>query len=123
MAYKDQLYQTKQLYPFNNWKKYYEQRLEQYAEEACERARKIFDTLIEKLISIGEDAGENEKIPLFQKAIESINELNEEYDEVLIETGEREELCELFNQITIAAGLNPDDYGDGEGLASEWREW
>jgi hypothetical protein len=38
-------------------------------------------------------------------------------------TIEREDLCELTNTITEACGLNPDDYGSGEGLASEWRDW
>jgi hypothetical protein len=41
----------------------------------------------------------------------------------LIETGEREDLCELIDQITIAAGMDPKNYGDGEGIADEWRNW
>jgi len=52
----------------------------------------------------------------------SLNELDDKIDG-LIETGEREDLCELIDQITIAAGLNPENYADGEGLADEWREW
>jgi hypothetical protein len=49
--------------------------------------------------------------------------MNDEFDGSFIETGEREDLCELTNVISLAAGLNPDDYGSGEGLASEWRDW
>jgi len=41
----------------------------------------------------------------------------------IIETGEREDLCELIDKITIAAGLNPEDYAQGDGLADLWREW
>jgi len=40
----------------------------------------------------------------------------------IIETGEREELCELFNKISLSANLNPEDYGEVEGIASEWRD-
>ena len=41
----------------------------------------------------------------------------------MIETGEREELCELFNSIAADCGIDPGQYGHGEGLASEWRDW
>ena len=65
---------------------------------------------------------ENKKIEIFKRAILATNKLNEEI-EGLIETGEREDLCELTDKITIACGLDPTTYGDGEGLASEWRAW
>lgn len=41
----------------------------------------------------------------------------------LIETGEREELCDLYDRIFIESGLTPSFYGGGEGIASEWRSW
>jgi hypothetical protein len=41
----------------------------------------------------------------------------------MIETGEREELCELFNLMAVDCGIDPGKYGGGEGLASEWRDW
>lgn len=44
-------------------------------------------------------------------------------DDSLIETGEREDLCELIDQITIASGLNPQDYVKGKRIADVWREW
>ncbi|HYK44861.1 MAG TPA: hypothetical protein VEV83_06825 [Parafilimonas sp.] len=47
--------------------------------------------------------------------------MNEEV-EGLIQTGEREHLCALIDQITIAAGMDPKNYGDGEGIADEWRD-
>lgn len=123
MTYEEKLNQTKSGYPFDKWRAAFEHGLEQYTTENCGRARKIFDDLIADLIAKGETAAESEKIESFRIAIEATNELNEEWDEELIETGEREQLCELTNAITVAAGLNPDDYGEGEGLASEWREW
>jgi len=97
----------------------YEDGLEQYTEENCAEVKAIFDTLISDLVTLGEDASEADKVALFQKAIEATNEV----DEDVIETGEREELCELTDSIAVACGLDPRNYGDGEGLASEWREW
>ena len=94
----------------------------QYTSENCDRAQQVLDTLINELTALGEAAEEKQKVALFEKAVIELNALNEEIDD-LIETGEREELCDLFNQITIAAGLDPEKYGDGEGIATEWREW
>jgi hypothetical protein len=120
--YQNKLFATKQFYPFNNWRENYDEGLTQYTEENCKKTKKVFDELINSLVKIGENANENDKVQLFKKAILTTNELNEEI-ESLIETGEREDLCELTDKIAIACGLDPLKYGDGEGLASEWREW
>ena len=118
-TYTEKLNITKRDYPFARWRESYENGLEQYTQENCDEVKNIFDTLIASLIALGEDATETEKIRVFQTAIEATNE----FDEEIIETDEREELCKLTNSITLACDLNPQDYGDGEGLASEWREW
>lgn len=81
----------------------------------------IFDELIANLIAMSENASENEKIEAFRFAIEATNESDGETG--MVETGEREDLCELTNVIAAAAGSNPDNYGAGEGLVSEWRNW
>ncbi len=122
VSYQSKLIATKQFYPFKNWRENYDEGLTQYTEENCNRTKKIFDDLIDSLIHIGEDANENEKIKQFKTAILNTNKMNDEIDD-LIETGEREDLCELTDKITIACGLDPKKFGDGEGLASEWREW
>lgn len=122
MNYSDQLLSAKVFYPFKNWSKRYDSGLVQYTEENCNKAQKIFDDLIDELTGIGANATENQKKELFEKSILALNQLNETV-EGLIETEEREELCALINKITIVCGLDPKRYGDGEGLASEWREW
>ena len=122
MTYNEQLETTKKHYPFENWRESYNDDLEQYTEENCNKTKGIFDALISKLISVGQDASEKDKVELFKAAVVSLNKLNGEV-EGLIETGEREDLCELIAQITIAAGMNPKKYGDGEGIADEWRDW
>lgn len=106
-------------YPFSRWA---QSGLEQYTDKACASFVKIFDSLIDELAIHGDQASEDEKLAAFQKAVEALNKLNEK-DDSLIETGEREDLCELCNRIAVAAGLDPLKYGDGEGPASNWRDW
>lgn len=123
LPFSEKLNQTKKGYPFKAWREaFFEYEMEQYSEENCNAAKAIFDNLISKLIKLGEHGNEKDKIALFKKAVNSLNNLDNSV-EGLIETGEREDLCELIDQITIASGLNPQNYADGEGLADLWREW
>lgn len=117
--YPKRLDATKSAYPFKRWA---ESGLEQYTEEACASVAQVFDELIRNLVALGEHAPEEKKIDAFKEAVVALNTLNEE-DESLIETGEREELCELCNVVATAAGIDPSKYGGGEGPASEWRDW
>jgi hypothetical protein len=54
-----------------------------------------------------------------KKAVLALNDLNEECNGDLIETAEREDLCELINVAAGHAGLesNEDD------ITEEWRHW
>jgi hypothetical protein len=106
-------------YPFGRWQ---QSGMEQYTPEACAEFAAIFDRLIAALVRDGESATEQVKLEHLRTAIKELNTLNEQ-DESLIETGEREDLCALVNLITTACGMDPSKYGDGEGPASEWREW
>jgi hypothetical protein len=123
MTYSQKLEGTKINYPFDEWYEAYDSGLDQYTDENCDRAKIILDNLIEKLISLEETAPEEEKIGLFEEAVELLNILNDENDGSLIETNESKHLYALFDQIAIAAGLNPEKYGEGKGIASEWSEW
>lgn len=123
MTYEERLENAKIDYPFDKWHEAYNNGLDQYTDENCERATIIMDNLIDKLISLEESAPENEKIELFREAVEMLNVLNRENDECLIETEERQDLCFLFDKIASAAGLEPKKYGGGDGIASEWRDW
>jgi len=106
-------------YPFQRWQ---QSGLEQYTAKSCAAFTEVFDQLIAGLVDLGEQATEQAKLDLIKNAVEKLNALNED-DESLIETGEREDLCELVNLVASACGLDPSRYGDGEGPASEWRDW
>jgi len=117
--YLNKLKAAKADYPFKRW---CESGLEQYTPEACAAFTKIFDKLIADLGKLGVNADDDAKLAAIEQAVLALNDLDDE-DERLIETDEREQLCDLVNTIASAAGLDPKDYGDGEGPASEWREW
>jgi hypothetical protein len=119
-TYSQRLNLARRHYPFAKWGK---SGLEQYTPDNCEAAEGILDDLILDLEDLGEEAPEPKKLKKFEKAVVALNELNDQTEGALIETGEREELCELFNQVAIQAGIDPTKYGDGEGPASEWRDW
>ena len=121
MDYEQGIIDAKASYPFQRWRSYYDGGLDQYTAANCEAAKRILDDLISKLVMLGEDAEEVEKVSCFKYAIEALNQLDAATG--LIETGEAEELCSLINTITLSVGLVPENYGDGEGLASEWRDW
>src|ERR1017187_709240 len=118
-SYLEKLVATKAHYPFLRWRK---SGLPQYTDESCARCAAVFDRLIANLGKVGELGPEEAKIELFKEAVEAFNSLSEE-DESLIETGEREDLCEMCNVVVLAAGIDPKLYGHGEGPASEWRTW
>jgi hypothetical protein len=122
MEYQNKLNACKSTYPFKRWRDAFKNGLEQYTETNCNKIESVFDNLITALVTAGENAAEKDKVALFKTAILETNTLNDEI-EGLIETGEREDLCELTDIITRACGLDPEKYGAGEGLASEWRDW
>jgi hypothetical protein len=96
MTYKEKLEATKKYYPFANWRENFfpdkddpdSNGMEQYTQENCDKAQNVFDTLVDNLIIIGQDAMENEKVKFFKTAVLSLNKLNNDI-EGFIETGER----------------------------------
>ncbi|MEO0374360.1 MAG: hypothetical protein AAF329_06940 [Cyanobacteria bacterium P01_A01_bin.17] len=123
MSYQKRIRELQTKFPFDRWHSYLEEDgLTQYTQENCSRAFAILKNQLSSLIALGEDASESEKLATFQIAVEALNDLNSEVGS-FIETGEREDLCELFNKIATAAGLEISKYGSGEGPASEWRDW
>jgi hypothetical protein len=120
-SYADRLNRWRNNLPFSDWRTNFELGLEQYTQANCDQAERILKELVHGLIKAGETAPEAKKVILFKTAVEALNALNAETN--MIETGEREELCELFNLIAVDCGIDPSKYGSGEGLASEWRDW
>ena len=116
--YGQRLVASKARYPFSRWAK---SGLPQYTARACAAFVVVFDRLIADLVTLGEGAADAQKVKCFRRAVEALNELNKR-DLTLIETGEREDVCELLARIGIAAGMPPSKFPDEEGAASG-RDW
>lgn len=64
--------------------------------------------------------GDAEQIMAAVKAVViALNDLNEDCDHGLIETDQREQLCELIINAAGQAGLE----ASGEDITEEWRDW
>lgn len=94
----------------------------QYTAENCLRAKSIIINLVSELEKIGMSASEQSKLEAFESSVRAMNNLNSQIPG-LIETGEREELCDLYDEIAKSVNLNPREYGAGDGIATEWRHW
>jgi hypothetical protein len=116
------LTEVKKMYPFKEWRAKYKEGFDQFTAVNCKRATQIADALITGLMVV-KDGTTDQKLDLFKTAIIAYNKLNHESDGTLFETEEREELVVLLNTISSLVGLDTRDYGDGEGIAAEWRDW
>lgn len=50
--------------------------------------------------------------------VKSLNELNNKHDNLLIETNQREDICELIDFVIEESGHSPLD-----DITKQWREW
>lgn len=110
-------------YPFEKWHAYFNDGLEQYTRENCDKAQKIIEELITALLDLGLDVPEKYKARQFEIAVKKFNDLNKENDFCLIESGEREDLVLLFQELARVCDIDTANYGDGNDITSKWREW
>ena len=103
-----------------SWVEKSEDGLQQYTHKNCRKAETIILDLIKQLESLGQN-NLMKKESLIKNCVLSLNKFNDSLDGCFIETGEREELCNLFDNIAEAVDINVQNYSDG--IASEWRDW
>lgn len=115
-TYAENLTAIKQEYPFDKWKSSIDNGLEMWTLEECDEMIETFDSLIAELITLGENGTEEEKVVLFDEAVDKTNEWTGSIDTIA-----REDLVDLIDAIANAAGLGHID-NDGEGL-SAGRDW
>ncbi|MGH9936866.1 MAG: DUF5713 family protein, partial [Blastocatellia bacterium] len=90
-----------------------------YTQKHVDRLSEIIDDFLASLEKTPE-AQKNEYImDAVKKTILRLNELNEECDGSLIETGQREDLCKLIDLAARDAGLESSAYD----ITYEWRDW
>jgi hypothetical protein len=96
--------------------------LYQYSEENLLRVDAIFIKLIDEIIEMKGKVKEELIIEKFKTAVNELNLLNAETGEVLIETSERDDLCEVFDKIAKSANINCDQF-EHKDITYKWREW
>jgi hypothetical protein len=88
-----------------------------YSAADIERCAAILDAFVE---NVGSAAGNADRImAAVQDAVLRLNDLSEESGS-LIETDQREDLCEFIELAARAGGLHIDANDD---ITEEWREW
>jgi hypothetical protein len=109
-----------------------------YTQADIDRCAEILDTLLEALTTASEayasspahddeDEADGEETELrdesimqaVKEAVLDLNALNEACEGGLIETDQREQLCDLIITAATQAGLDT----DGQDITEEWREW
>lgn len=87
-----------------------------YTEEHVLKCGQVLDAHLVALSSARNDA---EAKALVKDTVTRLNELNNDCDGELIETGQREGICTLLTKAGAQHGFN----GPDEDVPEEWREW
>lgn len=88
-----------------------------YSEADIQRCGAILQAFMTRVAAA--EAGDSaEVMDAVKQAVLDLNALNERCADSLIETDQRERICELIMSSAAAAGV-----GDGEDITEAWREW
>src|SRR4030095_4007191 len=90
-----------------------------YTQEHVERCLAIVDELLDSLGKTPTAKKSEYILAGVKKTVLELNQLNEECDHSLIETDQREDLCELSITAARQAGLQSSVYD----ITEEWRDW
>ncbi len=89
-----------------------------YTQADIDRCSLILDGFLTALDGAGEPAGPDAILEIVKRAVLALNELNDECDGSLIETDQREQLCDIIILAANNAGLDT-----GDDITEAWREW
>jgi len=89
-----------------------------YTKADIKKCDKILQQFMARLGKLGDSAPEPAILDCGKKAVLDLNALNESVDGCLIETDQREDLCE---NILLAA--RKDGLASDKDITEEWREW
>ena len=89
-----------------------------YTEASIEKCRRLLEDYGKALAEL-EDPSEEEILSHVEQVVLALNDLNEETDFAMLETDEREAICELIQGAALDAGLPETD----DDITEPWREW
>jgi hypothetical protein len=90
-----------------------------YSQEHIDRCNLILESFFGDLSQISGVDRNTEIMEAVKAAVEALNDLNDEAGYSLIETDQRELLCEIIIAAARESGLQTETYDTTEG----WREW
>lgn len=92
-----------------------------YQQEHVQRCKAIIDSYFAELGGVtGTGEARNEAIlGVVERVVRALNELNVDTDYCLIETDQREQLCEIIIAAASDAGLESEEYD----ITEPWRDW
>lgn len=90
-----------------------------YTEADVQRCGEILDQYLDHLAALEDDSEPEEILAYVEKVVISLNELNDECAFKLIETDQRELICDFIERTAQEAGLET----DGSDITKKWREW
>ena len=91
----------------------------EYTQVDIDRCAKIIDGFLASLEDIPKGKEHGSILKAVKAAVTKLNKLNDRCDGTLIETDQREQLCELIITAAKRAGLVSSVYD----ITEEWREW
>lgn len=87
-----------------------------YTEEDVDECIEILNDHLDDLEKV---KSKSEAMKLVEKTVLDLNDLNADCDGELIETDQRENICEVIIQSGFLMGYNAED----DDVTEEWREW
>lgn len=90
-----------------------------YTQAHIDRCQKILDAFFATLSKVGGGDRRDAIMAAVEKAVVDLNVLNDETGGGLIETDQREQLCEIITESAREAGLQTDTHD----ITEAWREW
>ena len=89
-----------------------------YSQEDVERCASILDRYMSSVLDPSIHGESGSIMAAVKSAVLELNDLNEQCEHSLIETDQREDICELIINAASLAGLD----GNAD-ITEEWREW
>jgi hypothetical protein len=89
-----------------------------YTEAEIKKCEVILSRFIAGLEQLGASAGDPAILKCVEQTVKDLNVLNDSTGGVLIETDQREDLCEYILLAAKKSGLSRND-----DVTEEWREW
>lgn len=90
-----------------------------YTQKHINRCEKLLDDYLASLTTIPATGQQDYILNAVKTIVLELNKLNADCDHSLIETGEREQLCEIIIAAAQHAGIEIDE----DDITYEWREW